>query len=84
MGSGHVDTAKILAIAEETGGYTIPLHEFMRAVIYGDHELDPSSSVLPNVFDVSRMTVGSIPTLGASRAHSTGRRLRQRPRVRAC
>lgn len=55
VGSGHVDTAKILEIAEETGRYIIPLHEFLRAVIYGDHEhYDPASSVLPNVFDISQ------------------------------
>jgi GTPase SAR1 family protein len=38
FGSGHVDTEKILRIYSEDGSYLIPLHEFLRAVIYGDNE----------------------------------------------
>jgi len=38
FGSGHVDTEKIIKIYNETGRYLIPLHEFLRAVIYGDNE----------------------------------------------
>jgi hypothetical protein len=54
VGSGHVYTQKIFDALEENGEYTIPLHEFMRAVIYGDHEhYDPSASPIPNVFDIS-------------------------------
>lgn len=59
IGSGHVATQKILDIeaAEGAGSYAIPLHEFMRAVIYGDHEFyDPSSSPVANVFDISSPT----------------------------
>jgi hypothetical protein len=45
IGSGHVDAEKILEIAEEYGGNVIPIHEFMRAVIYGDFEhYDPEPS----------------------------------------
>ncbi len=54
IGSGHVDTEKILGIASRTGGYTIALHEFMRAVIYGDYEhYSPTASPVPNLFDIS-------------------------------
>jgi GTPase SAR1 family protein len=53
LGSGHVDTEKILSIYEETGSYLIPLHEFLRAVIYGNNvHFDPDSSYLFNLFDI--------------------------------
>jgi GTPase SAR1 family protein len=55
VGSGHVNTQKILDIQDETGSYTIPLHEFVRAVIYGDYRyFDPSASPIANVFEISR------------------------------
>jgi hypothetical protein len=54
IGSGHVNAEKILSIAEEFGSYTIPVHEFMRAVIYGDFEhFDPAASPIVNLFDIS-------------------------------
>jgi len=54
VGSGHVDTGKIVTALQETGGYIVPVHEFMRAVIFGDHEhFDPSASPLVNLFDIS-------------------------------
>ena len=55
IGSGHVDTQKMLDIErEEHGNYLIPLHEFLRAVIYGDGEYyDPSTSPVANIFDIS-------------------------------
>lgn len=54
LGSGHVDTEKIVRIFSEQGEYTVPLHEFLRAVIYGDSEhYDPSRSNVANLFDVS-------------------------------
>ena len=55
VGSGHVDSQKILK-AEETqrDGYTLPLHEFVRAVAHGDAEYyDPSKSPLINAYDIS-------------------------------
>lgn len=53
LGSGHVDTQKIDRIYSETGKYTIPLHEFLRAVIYGNNvHYDPQSSQIVNLFDV--------------------------------
>jgi GTPase SAR1 family protein len=54
VGSGHVNTAKIISAIEAHGHYTVPVHEFIRAVLYGDHEYyDPSASLLPNCFDIS-------------------------------
>jgi len=54
IGSGHVDTEKILNIYREQGRYNVPLHEFLRAVIYGDHEYySPNTSEILNVFDIT-------------------------------
>ncbi len=53
IGSGHVDVRKILRILEESGRYDLPLHEFVRAVIFDDYEyFDPSESPVANVFDI--------------------------------
>ena len=53
FGSGHVDTEKILKIYEKSGSYTIPLHEFLRSVIFGDniHYRSDNSDIV-NLFDV--------------------------------
>ena len=54
LGSGHVNTDKIIQIFEQSGRYIIPLHEFYRAVAYGDHEhYDPNSSPIANLFDLT-------------------------------
>jgi hypothetical protein len=54
FGSGHVDTEKILYKVNYEGGYTIPIHEFQRALIYGDNvHYDPSRSPVANLFDIS-------------------------------
>jgi hypothetical protein len=54
FGSGHVDTQKIINIVKEQGGYSVPLHEFQRAIIFGDNVYyDPSRSRVANVFDLS-------------------------------
>lgn len=54
IGSGHVNTQKILDVDNESGSYRIPLHEFSRAVCYGDHEyFEPAASPFLNVFDIS-------------------------------
>ena len=54
VGSGHADTAKMLQIFRESGMYRLALHEFLRAVIYGDHrDYDPTSSEIANLFDIS-------------------------------
>lgn len=54
IGSGHVDTEKILTIYREQHRYNVPLHEFLRAIIYGDHEYySPNTSEILNVFDIT-------------------------------
>ena len=55
FGSGHVDTPKIVKIQrDEEKGYTVPLHEFLRAVIFGDNlYYDSSRSPTANLFDIS-------------------------------
>ena len=54
LGSGHVNTDKMIQIYEQGGHYQVPLHEFYRAVAYGDHEhFDPNSSPIANLLDLS-------------------------------
>ena len=56
LGSGHVDTQKIIDIYTESHSYNIPIHEFLRAVIYGDEaHYDPSRSYIANIFDISTL-----------------------------
>jgi hypothetical protein len=56
FGSGHANTRKMIDIYHETGSYYVPLHEFERAVIYGDAEYyDPDRSPVANLFDLSRV-----------------------------
>ena len=58
FGSGHVDTEKILYKVRHEGGYTIPIHEFQRAIMYGDNvHYDPGRSPIANLFDVSTVDV---------------------------
>jgi hypothetical protein len=53
VGSGHVNARKIIE-SHQDGGYTIPIHAFMRALIFGDHEhYDPTTSQVCNVLDIS-------------------------------
>lgn len=53
FGSGHVDTEKILNITEYQGYYTIPVHEMLRSVIFGDNiYYNPNSSEIVNLFEV--------------------------------
>lgn len=41
--------------AGTSDGYIIPVHEFLRAVIYGDYaQYDPASSPICNIFDLSQ------------------------------
>jgi len=55
FGSGHIDTEKIYD-KFISGGYIIPLHEFIRAVIYGDAvHYDPDKSPVANLFDISQV-----------------------------
>jgi GTPase SAR1 family protein len=53
IGSGHVDTEKILRIYEDDGKYLIPIHELLRSVIYGDNiHFSPEKSEIVNLFEV--------------------------------
>lgn len=53
FGSGHVNTEKIIGFIESTGKYTIPVHEILRSVIYGDNEhYNPINSEITNLFDI--------------------------------
>jgi len=78
FGSGHIDTQKIVEIQrKDKDGYTIPLHEFIRAVIFGDNVYyDPSRSPIANLFDISSndpkehfllaLLIGLVHSVGAS------------------
>lgn len=53
FGSGHVDTEKIVRITEDQGYYTVPVHELLRSVIFGDNiYFSPNSSEIVNLFEV--------------------------------
>lgn len=54
VGSGYVQTSRILEVHRTGKSYVIPLHEFVRAILYGDHKYyDPQTSPVPNLFTVS-------------------------------
>ncbi|WUH98829.1 hypothetical protein OHR68_35845 [Spirillospora sp. NBC_00431] len=55
IGSGHVDTEKIIGSYERGARYTIRLHDFLRAIIYGDYQYyEPEASPIVNLFDISQ------------------------------
>ncbi len=55
VGSGYVSTARVLDVAETGRTYVVPLHEFLRSMIYGDYEhYDPKKSEICNLFDISQ------------------------------
>ena len=54
FGSGHVDTKKIVEIFDKQGKYYVPLHEVLRAVIFGDAVYyHPHRSPIANIFDLN-------------------------------
>jgi len=54
IGSGHVNTEKILNKYRETGKFLVGEHEFLRAVVYVDNEhYSPLMSNFMNLFDIS-------------------------------
>lgn len=54
VGSGYVSTARILDVHRRGGIYTLPIHEFMRAILYGEYShYDPRVSAVPNIFDIT-------------------------------
>ena len=55
VGSGYVSTQRILDVADQGDVYNIPLHEFFRAIAYGDTEyFDPTGSPISNVLDITQ------------------------------
>jgi len=55
IGSGHIDTGKILEIKRQTGRYTIPIHEFLRSLLLGDSVYyDPEASPISNLFHITQ------------------------------
>lgn len=56
FGSGHINTQKIIDIYNISGCYFIPLHEFLRALIFGDTiYYSPNSSPISNIFDIKTL-----------------------------
>lgn len=54
VGSGYVQTERILEAHRTGRSYIVPLHEFIRAILYGDYRYyDPKTSPVPNLFAVS-------------------------------
>ncbi|GAA1210720.1 hypothetical protein GCM10009655_07220 [Rhodoglobus aureus] len=55
VGSGHINTQKIIEVQKRVGRYTIPDHEFLRSIMFGDNRYyDPDSSPVPNLFRLTR------------------------------
>lgn len=55
VGSGYVQTRRILQVHDEGHKYVIPLHEFLRAILYGDQKYyDPGRSSVSNLFAISQ------------------------------
>ncbi|WP_430786715.1 hypothetical protein [Actinoplanes sp. G11-F43] len=55
LGSGHVNTAKILANHRERGRYVFSVHEFLRALMFGDSPYyDAESSPIANLLRITR------------------------------
>ncbi|MFD9078947.1 hypothetical protein [Streptomyces erythrochromogenes] len=54
IGSGYVSTQRVLDVAESGKIYTVPMHEFIRAIIFGDYDyFNPESSAVCNLFDIT-------------------------------
>lgn len=53
IGSGYVDTERVLRVATEGDIYIIPAHEFIRSILFGENDYyDPNSSRIVNLFDI--------------------------------
>lgn len=54
IGSGYVSTARILEVAESGKLYTVPMHEVMRAITFGEYDyFNPSQSAIANIYDIT-------------------------------
>ncbi|MCF6514116.1 MULTISPECIES: hypothetical protein [unclassified Blastococcus] len=53
IGSGHIDTRKMIEIQKAYGRYTVAVHEFLRSLMFGDgNYYDPASSAIPNLLRI--------------------------------
>ncbi|GIL37607.1 hypothetical protein [Phycicoccus sp. DTK01] len=54
VGSGYVQTSRILDLAASGATYFVPPHEFLRAILFQDHKYyDPETSPVPNLLWIS-------------------------------
>lgn len=54
IGSGYVSTQRVLEIANVGRTYTVPMHEFIRAIVFGDYDyFSPEASAVCNIFDIT-------------------------------
>jgi hypothetical protein len=77
FGSGHVDTERIYTIYRDQGFYFVAVHEFIRAIMYGDSVFyEPNRTPFANIFDLTRhdknehviipILIGTVNTLRSS------------------
>lgn len=54
IGSGYVSTERVLDAASRGSRYQVPLHEFLRSIIFGEYEyFTPQLSDICNIFDIT-------------------------------
>ncbi|MFJ8488653.1 hypothetical protein ACIRBZ_09785 [Streptomyces sp. NPDC094038] len=54
IGSGYVSTQRVLDVADAGRTYTVPMHEFIRAIVFGDYDyFSPEASAVCNLFDIT-------------------------------
>ncbi|GHE83779.1 hypothetical protein GCM10018782_65200 [Streptomyces griseoaurantiacus] len=54
IGSGYVSTRRVLEVAESGRVYVVPMHEFIRAIVFGDYDyFSPEASAVCNLFDIT-------------------------------
>jgi hypothetical protein len=54
VGSGHIDTSKMLESYHLTGRYHIAVHDFLRAILLGENRYyDPDDSPIANLFSIA-------------------------------
>ena len=55
VGSGHTKPEQALDVYERKGGYVLPTHEFLRAILLGERRwYDPREARIPNLLDISQ------------------------------
>ncbi|MFI9581559.1 hypothetical protein ACIHCQ_06880 [Streptomyces sp. NPDC052236] len=54
IGSGYVSTQRVLDVADSGRVYVVPMHEFVRAIVFGDYDyFSPEASAVCNIFDIT-------------------------------